>query len=68
MKPKRIEYEVGKDEYGRTVTLIRELQSSGKYKNVLARPAANQRDEDAFFHDLTDEMLINIGSLMNDRR
>lgn len=67
MKPRKVEYEVGKDVHGRTVLLIYEAASGHVGASWTIRTVgANQRDEGWVVMGLTRENLIAIADAVKD--
>ena len=62
MKPSRVEYEVGKDRYGRRTRLVGEVDGGQQYWSIISDPVA-QRDEGENIRSLTIEQLKLIGQI-----
>lgn len=45
MTPTKITFDLGRDQYGRAVHLVREVESNGQVYWTLTRYASDQRDE-----------------------
>ena len=58
MKPRKSEYDVGKDVHGRTVTLIFEDSQYARKEWTIHVEAANQRDETQCIRGLTPEVIL----------
>lgn len=63
MKPSKIEYQVGKDRYGRPTRLVGEIDGGQQYWSIISDPVA-QRDEGEHIRSLTAEQLKAIGQIV----
>lgn len=69
MKPRKVEYDVGKDVHGRTVLLIYEADHPHRPSAAswtIHRLAANQRDEDSIILGLTPESILAMADAVKD--
>ncbi len=64
---KRVEYEVGEDVYGRTVSLIKEPQSNGQMSWTIHVEAASQRDENQNVSGLTDDVIREMAKVVSQK-
>lgn len=62
MKPSKIEYEIGKDRYGRRTRLVGEVDGGQQYWAIISDPVA-QRDEGEHIRSLTIDQLKAIGQI-----
>lgn len=60
--PKRMEYDIGRDRYGRPTTLIAEWNGGQLYWRIRSEPV-NQRDEGEDIRSLTSDQLIAAGNI-----
>ena len=65
MKPKTAEYDIGRDTYGRSATLIMKNGSNGKTYWDLRIDPASQRDSGETITGLSDDNLVKIGEVIN---
>lgn len=65
MRPKRIDYEIGKDAYGRRVTLKYERAYDGKDVWSIVSDQLNQRDDGERMSGLTVENLHALAAAVN---
>ena len=64
---KRVEYEVGEDVYGRTVTLICEPSSSGSMCWTVHIEPLNQRDDSQYLRGLTKEVILEMARVVSEK-
>lgn len=63
MKPSKVEYEIGKDRYGRPTRLIGEVEGGQQFWSIVSAPIA-QRDEGEHIRSLTADQLKAIGQIL----
>lgn len=63
MKPSKVEYQVGKDRYGRPTRLVGEMDGGQQYWSIISDPVA-QRDEGEHIRSLTADQLKAIGQIL----
>lgn len=68
LKPRKVEYELGKDVHGRTVILIFEATGHGNPSWTIRSLSANQRDEGWVVMGLTRENLLAMAEAVKDAK
>jgi hypothetical protein len=64
MKPSKVEYQIGKDRYGRPSRLIGEVEGGQQFWSIISDPIA-QRDEGEHIRSLTTEQLKSIAQILS---
>lgn len=62
VKPSKVEYEIGKDRYGRPTRLVGEIEGGQQFWSIIS-PAIAQRDEGEHIRSLTIEQLKAIAQI-----